>query len=96
MDGITIETVSAHLLQLTASANTDQVFTLHAELEGMKLSPVLDQLLAGWKAQGYKLVAIRDIYATLNLSKLPRHEVKFAEIPGRSGNLMVQGPEFLV
>ena len=32
------------------------VFTLHAELEGMKLAPVLEQLLDGWKAQGYRLV----------------------------------------
>jgi undecaprenyl phosphate-alpha-L-ara4FN deformylase len=96
VDGITVETVSSHLLQLTALASADQVFTLHAELEGMKLSPVLDQLLAGWKAQGYKLVAVRDICATLDPTKLPRHEVWFAEIPGRSGNLMVQGPEFLV
>ena len=80
----------------TALADTDQVFTLHAELEGMKFSPVLDQLLTGWKAQGYTLVAVRDLCATLDVAQLPRHEVRFAEIPGRSGNLMIQGPEFLV
>ncbi len=95
VDGITTETVASHLLRLTASANADQVFTLHAELEGIKLSSVLDQLLSGWSAQGYELVAVRDICATLDLTQLPRHEVRFAEIPGRSGNLMLQGPEFL-
>jgi peptidoglycan/xylan/chitin deacetylase (PgdA/CDA1 family) len=96
VDGVTTETLASHLLQRTALADTDQVFTLHAELEGMKFSPVLDQLLTGWKAQGYTLVAMRDLCATLDVAQLPRHEVRFAEIPGRSGNLMVQGPEFLV
>lgn len=95
IDDITADTVAEHLLQLTAAASGDQVFTLHAELEGMKLSTVLDQLLTGWQAQGYELVAVRDICATLDIPNLPRHEVRFAEIPGRSGNLFLQGPEFL-
>jgi len=95
VDGLTAETVADHLLRLTASASGDQVFTLHAELEGMKLSAVLDRLLAGWKAQGYALVAARDIVATLDMTKLPRHEVRFEAIPGRSGDLLLQGSEFL-
>lgn len=32
-----------------------QVYTLHAELEGMKFLPILDRLLSGWRAQGYQL-----------------------------------------
>ena len=95
IDGLTANNVADHLLQLTAVTSTDQVFTLHAELEGMKLISVLDKLLAGWKEQGFELVATRDIYATLDIPRLPRHEVLFAEIPGRSGKLFVQGAEFL-
>lgn len=95
VDGLTTDNVADHLLQLSATAGTDQIFTLHAELEGMKLAPVLDRLLAGWKDQGYQLVATRDIFAALELKNLPRHEVLFTEIPGRSGKLFVQGPEFL-
>lgn len=95
VDGLTTDTVANHLLRLTARADTDQVFTLHAELEGMKLIGVLDKLLTGWKEQGFELVATRDIMATLNVKTLPHHEVCFAEIPGRSGKLFVQGPEFL-
>jgi peptidoglycan/xylan/chitin deacetylase (PgdA/CDA1 family) len=94
VDGLTTDNVADHLLQLTATACTDQVFTLHAELEGMKLITVLDKLLAGWKTQGYELVATRDIFATLELKNLPRREVLFAEIPGRAGKLFVPGPEF--
>ena len=95
VDGLNANNVADHLLRLTAAAKTDQVFTLHAELEGMKLATVLDQLLTGWKEQGYELVATRDVYAALDLKNLPRHEVLFTEIPGRSGKLFVQGPEFL-
>ncbi|MBN9422315.1 MAG: 4-deoxy-4-formamido-L-arabinose-phosphoundecaprenol deformylase [Candidatus Accumulibacter sp. 66-26] len=95
VDDITVDNVAERLLQLTAASEQDQVFTMHAELEGMKLAGVLDQLLAGWRAQGYELVATRDLYAALDLKKLPRHEVRFEEIPGRSGTLMVQGPAFL-
>jgi undecaprenyl phosphate-alpha-L-ara4FN deformylase len=95
VDDVTAENVAEHLLQVTALENRDQIFTLHAELEGMKLSSLLEQLLSGWKAQGYRLVAVRDIYAALDRASLPRHEVTFAELPGRSGKLFVQGPEFL-
>lgn len=95
VDDITVDNVAERLLQLTAAGKQDQVFTMHAELEGMKLAGVLDQLLAGWRAQGYELVATRDLYAALDLKELPRHEVRFEEIPGRSGTLMVQGPAFL-
>lgn len=95
VDDVTADNVAERLLQLTADSEQDQVFTMHAELEGMKLAPVLDRLLAGWRAQGYELVATRDLYAALDLKALPRHEVRFEEIPGRSGALMVQGPAFL-
>lgn len=95
VDDITVDNVAERLLQITAGREQDQVFTMHAELEGMKLAPVLDQLLTGWREQGYELVATRDLYAALDFKDLPRHEVRFEEIPGRSGTLMVQGPAFL-
>ena len=93
VDGITLDNVAEHLLTLTAAEppRHGHVFTLHAELEGMALMPVFDKLLAGWKAQGYELVATRDIAAGLDRGKLPVHEVVMGEIPGRSGVLAVQG-----
>ncbi|QDX80153.1 4-deoxy-4-formamido-L-arabinose-phosphoundecaprenol deformylase [Denitratisoma sp. DHT3] len=95
-DGLTPDNVHERLLQLTlAPPATGHVFTLHAELEGMKLMPVFDRLLAGWKAQGYDLVSLDAMRGGLDLKNLPRHEVALGEIPGRSGTLLVQGPEFL-
>lgn len=95
VDGITADTVADHLLSLTESASGDQVFTLHAELEGMRLRPQFERLLDGWQAQGFSLVSMADLAASLDLKRLPRHEVRFEEIPGRSGKLFVQGPVFL-
>jgi len=96
VDGITIDNVAAHLLQLTAQPPaTDHVYTLHAELEGMKLASVFKQLLTGWRSQGYELMALRDYFGTLTSNTLPRCSVGMAAVPGRAGKLAVQGKEFL-
>ena len=95
-DGVTPDNVAAHLLQLTAQANAaGHVYTLHAELEGQRLAPVFEQLLAGWRAQGWRLVSTRTLYESLHALALPRCEVGPGEIPGRSGTVLLQGREFL-
>jgi len=89
-DGITVENVAEHLLRLTAQAPAaGHVFTLHAELEGGELLPVFEQLLTGWKEQGYDLVSMRQYLSGLD-STLPRHEVVMGEVDGRSGTLALQ------
>ncbi|MGE5094124.1 MAG: polysaccharide deacetylase family protein [Betaproteobacteria bacterium] len=95
LDGVTEANVARSLLELTQGDRRDHVFTLHAELEGMKLSGVLEQLLEGWKAQGYELVPMRAIVDATDVANLPLHSVVDEAIPGRSGTLSVQGPEFL-
>jgi len=95
-DGIDAGNVAGHILELTAEPPAaGHVYTLHAELEGGKLSGVFEELLTGWKAQGYTLCALRDLYQTLDMEQLPRHEIGMGEVPGRSGQLAVQGEEFL-
>lgn len=92
VDGITVENVAAHVLRLTQDhAPAPQVFTLHAELEGMALRPVFEQLLRGWREQGYELVTTETIAAGLNRKTLPIHQVVMGEVPGRSGTLALQG-----
>ncbi len=92
VDGLTPANVHAHLLALTAVPPAQgHVYTLHAELEGMKLIDTFERLLAGWKAQGYQLVSTAQLFATLNVADLPRHQVRMGEIPGRSGTLALQG-----
>ena len=95
-DGIDETNVAAHILAMTQEPRSDgHVFTLHAELEGMRLAPVLDQLLVGWKAQGWRVGPVRLLYEAVEPLALPRCEVAAGTVPGRSGTLLVQGDEFL-
>jgi undecaprenyl phosphate-alpha-L-ara4FN deformylase len=94
VDGLDATNLDQRYLALTAEPR-DHVFTLHAELEGMKLAPVLERLLAGWRDQGYQLVAMQSLAHSLDLDQLPRHEMIRGELSGRSGTLMLQGGEFL-
>jgi len=92
LNGVTGATVHEPLLELTGNdRRDDHVFTLHAELEGMRLSGAFEKLLAGWTAQGYELVSCLELFRTLPRT-LPRHTIVYREIAGRSGTLCVQGP----
>jgi peptidoglycan/xylan/chitin deacetylase (PgdA/CDA1 family) len=94
-DGINEGNVAAHLLELTKEPRASHVFTLHAELEGMALAHVFEQLLAGWKAQGWTLTSMRSVLDTLQPLALPRCEIGPGTVEGRSGTVLVQGGEFL-
>lgn len=92
LNGLDAENVHLHVLALTAyPACATHVYTLHAELEGMKMLATFERLLQGWQAQGYQLVATRDIFAGLDVATLPKHQVVMGEIAGRSGILALQG-----
>ena len=71
------------------------VFTLHAELEGMRLLPAFEKLLSGWNAQGYELVATETVYRNLDRTHLPYFAAVRGTVPGRSGTLLLQGGPFL-
>ena len=93
---ITADNVAAHLLELTKEpVAAGHVYTLHAELEGMRFAPAFEQLIAGWRAQGCSLGTTRALYETLQPMALPRCEVAPGTVEGRSGTLLVQGAEFL-
>ena len=99
-DGVTEDNVAGTLLAMTAtppasSVAAAHVFTLHAELEGMRLMAVLEKLIPGWKAQGYRITSMRGLYDTLQPFALPRCEVAPGTIAGRSGKVLRQGREFL-
>jgi len=84
------EDVASHVLKLTERP-ADHVFTAHAELEGGRLFQVFEKLLSGWKRQGYELVSTRTLFSSFDVESLPRNEVVFGEVPGRSGTLALQG-----
>jgi peptidoglycan/xylan/chitin deacetylase (PgdA/CDA1 family) len=80
-----------HAASLEPLAN-GHVYTLHAELEGMKLLPVMERLLGRWRAEGLALGPMETLYAQLDRADLPRHRVEWGTVEGRSGLLAVQGP----
>ncbi len=89
-NGVTLENVAQHLLAFTANpSGTGHVFTLRAEMEGGKWLPVFEQLLDGWKAQGYDLVSLRQYLEGIQ-DTLPRHAVRMGGMEGRAGVLAVQ------
>ncbi|MGV2291471.1 polysaccharide deacetylase family protein [Trinickia sp. YCB016] len=90
IDGVDETNVAARILRQTENNPHDQVFTLHAELEGQKLAPVFEQLLAGWRAQGHTFATMGDYHAALDRDTLPSYPVVWGEIAGRSGELIVQ------
>ncbi len=94
LDGVTADNVAERLLAMTERPpERGHVYTLHAELEGARLAPAFEQLLEGWRSQGYRLVSLAEYAAGLEPARLPRHEVVLGSVPGRSGTLAVQGAE---
>lgn len=92
VNGCTAADAALQILDFTREAPAfAHVYTLHAELEGMRLKPILETLLTGWTAQGYELVPMKSILDRLDHLALPRHRVVPATIPGRSGVVMTQG-----
>ena len=80
-----------HLLALTEEPR-DQVFTLHAELEGGAYLQGFERLLASWRARGFDLTDLGSYAHSLDVARLPRCPIVSGTVAGRSGTLAVQGP----
>lgn len=92
IDGTDEDNVDRLLLART-EVDTDQVFTLHAELEGALLAPAFERLIDGWLAQGHALGSVASIARTLDHERLPVKPFAWGEVHGRSGELMVEPVE---
>jgi peptidoglycan/xylan/chitin deacetylase (PgdA/CDA1 family) len=86
---IDLSNIADTILRLTTSSR-DHVFTLHAELEGQKLAAIFQQLLSGWRKQGYDLVSMNDYFQLVKGLSLPAIPISWGKLPGRSGELIVQ------
>lgn len=94
--GIDEDNLASHVLGITGrELPATPVFALRAGIEGLRLVRVLDQLLTGWKAQGYALVGLGALHASVEPLALPRCETALATLPGRAAPLLLQGDEFL-
>ena len=94
LDGVDADNVHQHVLAASRTLLPNgHVYTLHAELEGMQLLPVMERLLDRWRADQVEIRPMETIFRSLELASLPRHDLVWGEVPGRSGRLAVQGPQ---
>jgi undecaprenyl phosphate-alpha-L-ara4FN deformylase len=92
--GINESNIADEVFRLSVSAADPglQVFTLHAELEGMLLRGAFESLLVRWRAAGAVVTCMADIHELSMQRPVPTRAVVMGEIPGRSGTLAVQAP----
>ena len=91
-DGINAENVHEYVYDESLRVLPNgHVYTLHAELEGMQLLSVMEKLLVMWRGSSGELGAVEETFERLDLATLPRHQVGWGEIEGRSGYLAMQG-----
>jgi undecaprenyl phosphate-alpha-L-ara4FN deformylase len=81
----------ARLLTATEGQGENQVLSLRAEVEGMRLLPLFRRFLAAWQERGGATACIGDIAQTLKINKLPQCRVHDGEIPGHTGSVFLQG-----
>jgi undecaprenyl phosphate-alpha-L-ara4FN deformylase len=91
-DGIDESNIAGAVFNLSAPGGALQVFTLHAELEGMLLRDAFESLLVKWRAAGAIVTSMAEVHRLATERALPTRAVVMAEIPGRSGTLAVQAP----
>jgi undecaprenyl phosphate-alpha-L-ara4FN deformylase len=96
-EGIDESTIAEAVFRLSeknaaSSADPLQVFTLHAELEGMLLLNSFESLLTKWQAAGATISRMAAIHEQAIQRPLPDQTVIMGEVPGRSGLLAIQPP----
>lgn len=96
-EGIDESTIAAAVFSRTesnaAGANRLQVFTLHAELEGMLLLNSFESLLTQWLAAGATITRMAAIHQLAIQRPLPDQAIIRGQVPGRSGLLAMQPPD---
>ena len=70
-----------------------QVFTLHAELEGMLLLDAFESLLVKWRESGASITRMARIHESAMRRPLPTRTVVMGEVAGRSGLLAVSAAQ---
>jgi undecaprenyl phosphate-alpha-L-ara4FN deformylase len=92
VDGVDESTVGETVFLLSAaaaSADRLQVFTLHAELEGMLLLDAFESLLVKWREAGTTVTRMANIHDLAVQRPLSARTVVRGEVAGRSGLLAV-------
>jgi undecaprenyl phosphate-alpha-L-ara4FN deformylase len=90
-DGVDESNIAQAVFRLSQSGTQAlQVFTLHAELEGMLLLKSFEALLKKWQAAGAAITRMAAIRELALQQPMPTQAVAMGGVPGRSGLLAVQ------
>jgi peptidoglycan/xylan/chitin deacetylase (PgdA/CDA1 family) len=93
LDGVDESSIADAVFRLSAAAadvaldETLQVFTLHAELEGMRLLDAFESLAVKWRESGASIMRMAKIHELAMRRPLPARAVGRGEVAGRSGLL---------
>ena len=93
LDGVDESSIADAVFRRSAAAadaaldETLQVFTLHAELEGMRLLDAFESLLLKWRESGASIMRMAKIHELAMRRPLPARAVVLGEVAGRSGLL---------
>ena len=91
VDGASVEDAIGQILARSKSNPVrDQVFTLHAELEGGAYLPNFERLLRGWQKAEFEFRTLGDVARTLDRTALRANRIDAGTVEGRSGTLAVQ------
>jgi peptidoglycan/xylan/chitin deacetylase (PgdA/CDA1 family) len=96
LDGVDESSIAEALFRRSAAdaaagEPATQVFTLHAELEGMRLRGAFESLLLKWREAGARITRMAAIHESAMQRPLPVRAVIMGEVAGRSGRLAVTG-----
>lgn len=84
------------LLAASAAAPpAGHVYSAKAGVEGVKFSATFERVLAAWRDQGHKPVALGAYAEGTDLARLPRHVVAHSRNDGRRAAMARQDKEFL-
>ncbi len=61
------------------------VYTVHAEVEGIARAPLFEQLLASAHARGIEFVPLQQLLQSVDTTTLPRDRIELRQLPGREG-----------
>ncbi len=91
MDGVDESTVGDAVFERSKLVPPSglHVFTLHAELEGLRLMDAFERLLVRWRDAGAVIVRMGQVHALAQRRAWPSRAVLRSQIPGRSGLLAV-------
>jgi peptidoglycan/xylan/chitin deacetylase (PgdA/CDA1 family) len=88
-NGITAETVNDLYLSLVRPGLN--VHTIHAEMEGRSMAPVFEDLLRRLQERGCRFATLAEAATGAKASDPPACALRMGELPGRAGQVAVQG-----